>query len=265
MNKDRDDITIFYSMLVSGVPFTFSRYSDGETEILKNRKLTISEQEVFFRNKVLTYTYPLYDQKSFVPERDAALRADLKNSLTFEGKRYFKGIPGSHNSAEERDYYIELVGNNIENVTLADIFVNDNYRFFVRKFMRLIEASSNVIVICNENAKPKSFFGDHIYIPTNAFPDYQAVLNRTMRKLVQIPEGSVVLSSASSLSNILGHKLYLERPDCTFLDLGSAINSYLGLDTVTRVYHVGVHGPRNFRDVKMYVKHLLQSKGKMRW
>ena len=265
MNRDKSDINIFLSKLVNGEPFTFSRFSDGETEVLNNRLLTIEGEEIYFRNTIIKYRYPEFDQKSFVPERDYLLRQDLLESLMFEDEAYFKGIPGSHNSVSDRNFYLELLGGNLRNVTLADIFVNDNYGFFIRKIMSFVKTKPSVIAVCNENARPKSFITDTVPIPTNAFPHYDEVMAQCMRALLSVPRGSIVLSSASSLSNILAVKLIKDRPDCTFLDLGSALNNYLGLDSVTRVYHIGVHGPRSLRDVKMYFKHLIKSKDRMTW
>ena len=252
-------------MLRNDEPFSFSRFSDGETEVLKNRKLTITKDSVFFRNKALKYSYPVFDTKSFLPERDAALRADLLRSLLFEDDAYFKGVPGSHNSVQDQQYYLELLDNNLDHVTLADIFMNTNYSKFIRKIMKIIKTKSNVVALCNESADPDKFFTNWLTIPTDAFPQYEQVYKRCMKQLCELPDQSIVLSSASSLSNIFAHNLRLLRPDCTFLDLGSALNSYLGLDNVTRVYHVGVHGPKSFRDLKMYIRHLVKRQNGMKW
>lgn len=265
MNKNHTDIYIFLEKLIKGEPFSFSRFSDGETEILKNRSMFIKDNEVHYNNNTIKYHYPLYDTKSFIPERDKLLRSDLYKSLVFSDAAYFKGIPGSHNSVDAKKYYIDLLENKLDCVTFADIFINNNYSIFLKKLMSVIKQKENVYALCNELAQPKAFFADWISIPTDAFPNYQSVFSDCMSQLSQIPNQSIVLSSASSLSNIFAHHLRLSRPDCTFLDLGSALNSHLGLESVTRVYHVGVHGPRNLRDVKMYIKHLLYSQGSMRW
>ena len=52
-----------------------------------------------------------------------------------------------------------------------------------------------------------------------------------------LPRHSIVLSSASSLSNVIGMAVRMKRDDVTFLDVGTAINDLLGLRSKTRAYH----------------------------
>ena len=58
-----------------------------------------------------------------------------------------------------------------------------------------------------------------------------------MQVLLEVPKNSLVLSSASSLSNTLAYKLFLKRDDITFIDVGTSINDLLSLDSKTREYH----------------------------
>ena len=58
-----------------------------------------------------------------------------------------------------------------------------------------------------------------------------------MNKLINIPQDSIVICSASSLTNILGYKLYLLRPDLTFLDVGTSLNDLFSLKNDIRIYH----------------------------
>ena len=74
-------------------------------------------------------------------------------------------------------------------------------------------------------------------IPDNFFSNYQNVKKDILDKLLHIPSGSLVLSSASSLTNILGFQLFKLRKDVTFIDVGTAINDLISLDTITRSYH----------------------------
>ena len=265
MNQNRLDIKIIHQFLVNESPFTFIRFSDGETEILKNRQLIIGNGKVLFKGTTFRYKYPDYDQKSFLPERDNKLHSDLMESLLYSSDNFFKGIPTSHNSATDKKYYLKLLKNRLTNVTFADLFINNNFRYFEKIIFPIIRNSPSVYAICNFNAKPYSFIKDHVPIPSDCFKDYCNLLPVVLNKLSNLPQNSLILSSASSLSNIIGWKLNVLRPDLTFLDLGTSINHYLGLDSVSRVYHVPVFGPKNIRDIKMFVKHYISGKYRIRW
>lgn len=52
-----------------------------------------------------------------------------------------------------------------------------------------------------------------------------------------VPDSALVLSSASSLSNVLGHRLRKSRSDLTFLDIGTVLNDLMGLPLTTRAHY----------------------------
>lgn len=264
MNRDKNDIQIFKEKIKTGVPFRFVRFSDGETEILQQRALKISNGFVNFREKNFKYDYEKFDEKNFDPLRDEDLSNDLRDSLQHKGKSYFKGIPGTHNGRLERDYYLDLIAFD-DDITFCDIFHNNNYWFFVKKFIPEVLKRDNVFCVANENAKDLGLFSGVIEIPTNAFPRYNEVSAYIYKYLLALPYNAVVLSSASSFSNIFGFWLDKERPDITFIDVGSGINYLLGLKRVSRVYQVGVFGPRSLNDIKMFAKHAILGKGTLEW
>ena len=49
------------------MPFQFVRFSDGETEILESRYLSINDGKVHFRGMVHDIDYPEHDKKLFDP------------------------------------------------------------------------------------------------------------------------------------------------------------------------------------------------------
>lgn len=264
MQKNKFDLDILFRWIKTDQAFRFVRFSDGETEILKGRLLEINETGVNFRGKKLSYRYPKFDEKSFDPARDIALIKDLSSSLSHHSEFYIRGIPGSHNGKEEKEFYRSFIGND-SNLTLCDLLHNDNYRFFVREFMPFVLKKQNVYCVANEHASDLGYFSKIFRMPTNAFPQYSDVISSLLDDVLSVPPGSIIISSASSFSNILGWKLDVERPDVTFIDVGSGVNYLIGLDKVTRVYQIGVFGPRSFRDVKMFAKHMINKKRKMQW
>lgn len=75
-------------------------------------------------------------------------------------------------------------------------------------------------MIANYRAKPIGILkkAKHINIPDNFFATYDSVVDSVFAQIKDISNGSLILSSASSLSNILGHKMYVQNPNITFLD-----------------------------------------------
>ena len=118
--------------------------------------------------------------------------------------------------------------------------VYSNYKFFREKIVPLICNYKNVYLVANFRAKPIDILkkSKHIKIPDNFFDNYQQIRDEVIEKLLHIPIGSLILSSASSLSNIIGYRIFQLRKDITFLDVGTSINDLLSLDKITRSYHV---------------------------
>lgn len=221
-------------------PFTFIRFSDGETEILKNRYLEIVPGKTVFRGKEIKNNFPQFDSKKFDPSIHQNIREDLLNSAKFKADNYFKGIPTSHNKAiDDRDMMVDLNGGLDNSITFADLFLNSNYQKYLNEIVPLFESFENIIVIANYRAKPIDILNKakHISIPDNFFENYDDVLEDVMNNLTDIQAGTLILSSASSLSNIIGYKLFLIRKDITFLDIGTSINSLLSMDDKIRSYH----------------------------
>lgn len=220
-------------------PFTFIRFSDGETEILRNRYLEIAPGKTVFRGKESKNKFPQFDSKKFDPSIHQNIRNDLFDSSRFKGLNYYKGIPTSHNKAfEDKDFMLELNGEVAENITFADLFLNSNYETYISEIVPLFEHYSHVCVVANFRATPIGILSkaSHIKVPDNFFSSYDDVLADTMKDLLLLGEGTLVLSSASSLSNIIGYKLFQERKNITFLDIGTSINDLLSLDNNIRSY-----------------------------
>jgi hypothetical protein len=221
-------------------PFSFIRFSDGETEILRNRYLEIVPGKTIFRGEEIKNKFPQFDSKKFDPSIHQNIRKDLLESAKFKDLNFFKGIPTSHNKAlDDREMMIDLNGGLNSSITFADLFLNSNYENYLKEIVPLFRNYDNIIVIANYRAKPTGILKNakHISIPDNFFANYDEVLKRTMEELYEIKANCLILSSASSLSNILGYKLFLTRKDVTFLDIGTSINNLLSLDDKIRSYH----------------------------
>lgn len=229
----------FIYKLKNKEPFSFVRFSDGEVEILRNRYLEINNGTTAFRGRVFRNTFPVFDTKKFDPDVNKNLRMDLLGSALYKNKFFYKGIPTEHNNAIiDRELLLRLNGGFDTNMTFSDLFLNSNYLLYKKSLVPLFKMYKKVYVIANFRAKLVDVLDGaiHVKVPDNFFPVYDQTLKATMATLGDIESGSLVLSSASSLSNVVAHKLFIERHDITFLDIGSSLNDLLSLGSGMREY-----------------------------
>ena len=110
---------------------------------------------------------------------------------------------------------------------------------------------NNIVVISNWRSNVKFKVYKHINVCDNFIKSYQSELDKIQKELIDIPKCSIVLCSASSLTNILGHKLFTLRSDLTFLDVGTSINDLYLFNT--RVYHKLLNKFKNYpRIIRFY-------------
>jgi hypothetical protein len=79
-------------------------------------------------------------------------------------------------------------------------------------------------------------------VPDDVFLNYQANKKQIFDLLINVPESSLLLLSASSLSNILAHQIFLIRRDLIVLDVGTSIHDLVGLQSGIREYHMLLEG-----------------------
>lgn len=264
----QNDIKRIQNFIIRSTPFVFIRFSDGETEVLQNRELKLDREGIIFRGKKINHIHPEFDKKHYEPKKHSLIRDDLMASLVYYKTRYIKGIPSSHNmNTNDQGYYIKIINDINNNITFADLLVNSNYRFFLKKIIPLIMSQKNKFLIGNHRCSNKAeiLFKGFCPIQDNFFANYTYVKSICKEFIDGLPKSSVVLASCSSLANILGHYVALNREDITFLDVGSSINHLIGLKSGTRVYHDYVFGPKSLRATRQLIKHLMFGKLKLRW
>lgn len=86
------DFDLINKLLNRHIPFTFIRFSDGEMEIIFNSKLVIEDGAVEWRGRRNPAGYPIFDSKTFFPERDQGFRACLIEAAEFCADNFYKGI-----------------------------------------------------------------------------------------------------------------------------------------------------------------------------
>lgn len=236
--EPKAELKRFIGKLTANERFIFIRFSDGEMEILRGSRLTLSDSGVIWSRGESTFQYPAYDHKDFDPERDKSLMAALTSSAKHKAPEYFKGISSAHNGdTDATRLMIELNGGSERNLTFSDLWINSNYKYFLDQALPVLKARP-VTFIANFRTKPEkiSDLWSLISIPDGAFQNYAQLVARIIEQIKLLPHGTVVLSSASSISNLIGHQISLLRIDVTFIDIGTALHEQLGLTDSRRLY-----------------------------
>jgi hypothetical protein len=226
-------------MLHNHEPFTFIRFSDGELEILRGSSLELGERGVSWSKGQSKLVYPVYDHKIFDPDVDLNLKSALVEAAHYLAPNFFKGIPAAHNkNPEDKRLLVEMNNGTEENLTYSDLFVNANYKRFLNGMFASLAAIDKVTLIGNHRSRPKlvNSTWNLLPVPDHVFQRYDHFVSQTLSNLMTLPEGSIVLSSASSISNILGHRLHLLKHDLNFIDVGTTIHAQVGMEDSLREY-----------------------------
>ena len=237
----KNDLLRFERLVNDGTPFTFIRFSDGEVEILRNRELFIGSGITRFKGRSFSNKFQDLDRKEFDPSQNEEIRKALLKSAIYCGKNFYKGVPSRNNKMKiDQDFLLRLNGGFSDQLTFSDLFLNSNY-LRARKLLikKIIPKFKYVFVVANWRSQLSECLTEAqlIKIPDNFFSKYRVTLDLILKELQDAPKSSLILSSASSLSNIVGHQIYTARPDLTFLDIGTCLNDLLGLPIGIRSYH----------------------------
>ena len=235
MKSFRGDLIKLYNLLRQKIPFAFTRFSDGCEAIINNYKLEIDNDKVVFGDTVFNKGFASEDHKLFDPSipKHQEVRKKLFESFLFEKHNYFKGLICPCCCGEERFQKMkDLYGEDKKHMTFSNLFVNLNYDFFLDVVTPEI-AKRDIILICNEKSNIEK-------LPFKVKKDFRVGNNCIINNFNIIKEikeyyyknklqDTILLSSASSLSNMIIYELFKNYDNNTYLNIGSCYNNYLGL------------------------------------
>jgi hypothetical protein len=216
--------------------FAFTRFSDGELAIMKNKYVLLAENHFMEGNYRGPGRYTKEEHKEFIPEKHQVHRELLLESYLFNEKNYFKGICTSsdpHVGNENFKWMVDLHGGDHENLTFSNLLINSNYSRFVEEMIPLFQ-DREIIYIVNENAttdnlpfeiKKKFEIGSNCMV--NNFNTPALVKEYIEENDIK---NHIVLCSAASLSNFVIYECYRNNQENTFLDIGSCLNPLLNLE-----------------------------------
>jgi hypothetical protein len=216
--------------------FAFTRFSDGELDIMKNKYVILANNYFISGNHKGNGKYTKEEQKEFIPEKHSFYRKFLLETFKHNQPNYFKGICTStdaHVGRENFQWMLFEHGGDHPNLTFANLLINANYERFVEEIVPLFK-EREIIYIVNELADTtrlpfkisKEFkIGSNCMIEN--FNTVEAVKTYIAENNIK---DAIVLCSAASLSNFIIYQCFKENNQNTFLDIGSCLNPLLNLE-----------------------------------
>ncbi len=224
------------SMLKNGQNFAFTRFSDGELAIMKNKYVLLANDHFMEGNRRGPGKYTKEEHKEFIPEKHQEYRNLLLESYHHNQEKYFKGICTSsdpHVGSHNFQWMIDLHGGDSENLTFSNLLINSNYSRFVEEIVPLF-SNKEIIYIVNENANTDNLpfkIKKKFIIGSNCMVENYDTADKVKEYIQENNiKNHIILCSAASLSNFIIYKCFKENNNNTFLDIGSCLNPLLNLE-----------------------------------
>jgi hypothetical protein len=244
--KFKQDFFKLLTKLRNGENFAFTRFSDGEICVMQNKQLKLASNQVVVGEKVYGFGYSEDDHKHYDPEVHSFLKDALIRAYKHKQQNYFVGgICNGCNcaSAEFADWMHDLYGEIDENLTSTNLLVNSNYPLFVSNFIPILK-TKKVVFICSKNAdlsKTNLDIVKDFRVGKNCIVNDHHLIKEIKEWITKENiTNHVFLFSASSLSEVLIHELYKVNDENTYIDVGTTLHPYMGLD-IARDYLKAYH------------------------
>ena len=248
-----NEIDKFIEKLRVGENFSFSRFSDGELRILQNKHLILSDTGITIGDHEDSHHWvrPTYERKEFDPSKHEWVRDKLVDALQFNKDGYYKGIccrcclSGKHGMSADDEFNLQIklsgLDANDEHLTWSNLLLNNNYFRFMEHMLPYF-FNYDVVMVVNENVNldkipfpvRKVFrVGDNCMVN-----DYHII--DEIKEYIQSENvnSHLFLFSAATLSNFLNHQLYEFNDRNTYIDIGTTLNIFFGLQ-IDRRYLLG--------------------------
>lgn len=228
-----DDFWHLQKKLAQGENFAFSRFSDGEMDILQNKALKLDSKQALVDGKHAGPGFSEIDHKEFDPNEHGWLNNLLMDAYKWKQDNYFVGLSCPCCVGKDNNEWMKSLRNHDEETTTwANLFVNSNYPLFLQHVVPLLK-NRNIYMVVNETA-------DLSGLPFEVKNDWRVGKNAMVNDIhlrdemydyihdMGINDG-VFLFSASSLSNLLIHHLFMDFPENTFIDIGTTLHKQMGM------------------------------------
>ena len=234
-------------------PFQFSRYSDGELFMILNKEIRLTPYGAWIDgNQVNNQKYADHDCKIFNPLEDKSLTQELVSGLHNNVPSFVLGLPlpccigGDMFQSLTREANFKP-----SNYSTANLLINNNFPFFVNYVIPILHTRRILLVA---NSRANSGFFKHLVGHIKLGDDAKTLIDTYETSIIQILDCNsfieqseiVILFAASYLSNILIHRLSLNYPHVTMIDIGTALHPQLNLGYIRHYLQLYYNQPDNY-------------------
>lgn len=214
----KGDIVYFNFLIKNNIPFSLIRFGDGKYNILMDILMDTNQDGVKIDNIIMNKKlYKKFKQ----------LFTNMRDNLNF-----YIGIPCSCCMKDKKIIKLKKnIGINFNNYTWGNIFVNNNYNYFINDIYNNTLKKKEIILICNKKSIVKNLDLNVIKVFKLNYMWYDCdyLINELIDYAMTI-KNKVFLFAAGPLSNIAIYELYHKNPDNFYIDIGSVFNVILNLD-----------------------------------
>jgi len=223
----KGDFDKFLNKIKNKENFSITRFGDGEMMIIDGIDVDLLHKGPG------EYSYKSNDDRYDIS------RKLLKQSFTSKMDEYYVGISCRCCVGDEKYQNMKKdSGQNENNLTWANIFVNSNFNLFNTQMIPALK-SRRIYLICHKASDFNNLpFGtEKIYkVGTDAWLHNLSLIDELKNEIKEQKLKDVVfLIAAGPFANILSHQLYTFDKNNTYIDLGSVLDKYLNLP-ITRGY-----------------------------
>ena len=230
MKTFKGDFDKFLNKIKNKENFSISRFGDGEMMIINGINLNLLNKGVG------EFAYDSKDIKYKI-SRDL-----LIESFTYQFDDYYVGIACKCCVGEEK--YLNMKknsGQNEDNLTWANIFVNSNFNLFNTEMISVLK-NRNIYLVCHKSSNINNLPFDvkKVYkVNSDAWLHDLSLVDELKNEIKEQKLKDVVfLISAGPFANILVQQLNKHNKNNTYIDLGSVLDKHLKLP-ITRGYLKG--------------------------
>lgn len=221
MKLFNEEIKVFQNKLESGENFSLARFGDGEMIAMRGEAIASGCGEWITNGPDPRYT---------------TARAQLHRSFTYKDPGYYVGIAcpccvGTDNFNKMR----AESGQDEDQLTWANIFVNSNYTYFIENFIPIFQ-KKKVILVGNSNSQYTNlpFSGNFIGVEYDAWVKNSNLINDLKDPNLK---DFLFLFACGPLGKILAQQLWEFNKENTYLDIGSTLHPWMGGDLNIRGYY----------------------------
>ena len=200
----------FLKKINNGENFTLLRFGDGERAIMNGTPVTAQEGWSS-------------------PSRKTLLGLALERTLNIEAKNVYYGI--SCPCCDRASYYWYMSRIKNKNITFANLFVNANYRNFLKEFENL---RRDAIVIANHRGEGHKIGNLNVIkyysVGDNCVEFWEHDAQSLLEEIIDeygTAEGLLYAVSAGPMSEPILERLYRNNPNNCYIDFGSSLDIYI--------------------------------------